>query len=58
VQYAQANTDEDVPFPNKELPILKKIQRYRMNDNIIDLHTIRNLMWIPVVNRFERHPEQ
>jgi hypothetical protein len=31
--------DEDVALPNEESSILEEIQRYRKNDNTIDLYT-------------------
>jgi hypothetical protein len=64
VQFAQASFDEmfdeDVALPNEESSILEEIQRYRKNDNTIDLctkfvHDPRPT-WNPPLDLFERHP--
>jgi hypothetical protein len=43
VQFAKASVDEmfdeDVALPNEESSVLEEIQRYRKNDNTIDLYT-------------------
>jgi hypothetical protein len=64
VQFAQANVDEmfdeDVALPNEKSSTLEEIQRYRKNDNTIDLYTKfvqdPRPTWVPLVDLFERHP--
>jgi hypothetical protein len=50
----------DVALPNEDSSILEEIQRYRKNDNTIDLYTKfvhdPRPTWVPLVDLFERHP--